>query len=181
MYINPVLVDDLDDLTAPLDMDDPDLTGVLCMVEHAAELAVPSLLGWKLTFTSQGQLLTLTSMHPLVHTGNVRASLHVPLSSVLRLPADGRVTLYAAQPGAFTMLAADLAAALQLHTDQLCLDQNLQPDLTSGLTGLRELSAMNQAIGAQIQRGHTPARTQTHVDQQPAVTDLNAHRRRKLR
>src|SRR6476646_10560680 len=71
MHLNPVLVDDLDDLTAPLDLDDADVSGVIQLLEDAAELAVPSLLGWKLNFTIQGQPLSVTSIHPLVDTGDV--------------------------------------------------------------------------------------------------------------
>ena len=139
---------------------------------------MPSLLGWKLTFTVQGRPLSLASIHPRVDTGDVCASLHVPLSRLLSPTADGQVTLYAAEPGAFTMLAADLATALHLPADQLWFDRDLEPDLTSGLTGLRELSAMNRAIGVLVERGHTLVSAEEQVERQSAVTDLNARRLR---
>jgi hypothetical protein len=60
--------------------------------------------------------------------------------------------------GAFTQLAAHLAAAPHLPADRLGLDQDLEPDLfLSGLVGLRELSAMKKAIGFLVERGPTIA------------------------
>ena len=178
MNISPVVAHDVDDLIFLVHLDDTDLLGVLQSLENTAELAVPSLLGWKLSFTIQGQPLRLTSIHPCVDTGRVRASLHVPLSRVLNPIAGAGVTFYAAQPGAFTALAADLAA-LHLTSEPLCLDEDLAPNLTPGLTGLPELSAINQAIGVLIAGGSPTASAQAQVDRQEAVIDLNAHRFRR--
>jgi len=165
MDISPVVARYVNDLTTLVDADDTDLLGVLQSLENTAGLAAGSLLGWKLGFTIQGQPLRLTSVHPCVDTGHVRASLHVPLSSVLSPAAGGCVTFYAAQSGAFTALAADLKA-LHLTSGRLCLDEDLEPDLTSGPTGLNELSAMNQAIGVLTAGGYTTSSAQAHVDRQ---------------
>ena len=62
--------------------------------------------------------MSLTCIHLRIDTAGICASLHMPLSSLLSLTADGGTLLYAAQPGASTVLAADLAVALHLPADQ---------------------------------------------------------------
>ena len=42
MYLNPVLIDDLHDLPAPLDLDDANLSGSIQLLENAQSWAVPS-------------------------------------------------------------------------------------------------------------------------------------------
>ena len=86
----------------------------------------------------QGQPLSLTCIHLRIDTADVCASLHMPLSSLLSLTADGGTLRYAAQPGASTVLAADPAVALHLPADQRFLYRDFEPDLMSGLSGLRD-------------------------------------------
>lgn len=68
------------------------------------------------------------------------------------------MVLYAATPGAFVDLAADLAWVLRLEPTALALDQHLVVPVSSdGLVGLAEHATINRAIGVLIARGHTPA------------------------
>jgi hypothetical protein len=135
MHVDPVLVTDLHEQAALLDVDDHNLPAVVRLLQTAAELAVASLLGWRVVFIFQGQTLTLNSLqHPRVDTTDVRASLRVRLTTGSTPLSDGVVTLYAAEPGAFTALAADVARALHRSADQLPLDQDLAPELVHGLT-----------------------------------------------
>jgi hypothetical protein len=61
--------------------------------------------------------------------------------------------LYASQPHAFATLAADIAGALNLPAGGFSLDHDLTPEVGSGVSGLREASTINQAIGVLIDRG----------------------------
>ncbi len=179
MNISPALIDDLHELTAPLDVDVAELPSLIQLLEDAAALAVPTLLGWKVSFSLQDQPLTLVSIRPRVDLSDIGASLQIPLDSALGLDLVGHLTLYAAEPHAFTILAGDLAAALHLPVCQFRCDTDLEPDLVSGIGGLREASTFNQAIGVLIDRGDTAADAHAKVTHRSPVTHLDAYRLRK--
>lgn len=120
----------------------------------------------------EGKPLVLTS----VHRGTVLSSLRVPLGAVTPAWAEGFVTLFAARPDAFVSLAGDVAAALHVPHRRFRLDENLEQNLTSEVTGLGEISANNQAIGVLIDRGHFVPTAQGRLQRQATVTDLTAYR-----
>ena len=87
-------------------------------------------------------------------------SLLIPLAALTRIApvhAAGTLLLYAATPGAFIDLAADLSHALRIEPAALVLDGHLDPPAGSvAVDGLEHHVALNEAIGILIGRGHTP-------------------------
>jgi hypothetical protein len=140
-------------------------TQIGLLAEHAT-IAVASYVGMTMTVSADGQQVSLT-----VHVDAARpigASLRIPLDHpVDEAPpaADGAgahsrlgssVVLYASAPGAFVDLAADLSHALGLPLTAFDLDAHVGPAAPDeGVEGLVAQSAVNQAIGLLIGRGHT--------------------------
>jgi hypothetical protein len=84
--------------------------------------------------------------------------------------------LYAATPGAFVDLAADLSYALGLDRTHLVLDQHLiAPTAGSGM-GLDTQSAINQAIGVLIGGGHTLESARHELDRLASLDSDDLHR-----
>jgi hypothetical protein len=146
------------------------------------EVAVPSYLGLQMMIGQNGQPVTLTRITP--HR-TMATSVRVPLTALgPRFDPGSRVTLYAADAGAFVDLAADLSYALHLPTctnrstdvgssdgdDQrrgqvgsdrrITLDADMPPSPPASglyeLFGLSELSTINRAVGVLIGHGHHP-------------------------
>jgi len=146
------------------------------------EVAVPSYLGLQMMIGQNGHPVTLTRITP--HR-TMATAVRLPLTALgPRFDPGSRVTLYAANAGAFVDLAADLSYALHLptSTDQstdvgssdaddqrrgrvesdrrITLDADMPPSpLASGvyeLSGMSELSTINRAIGVLIGHGHQP-------------------------
>jgi hypothetical protein len=101
-------------------------------------------------------------------SGAVRASLLIPLQPVLvggaATAAGIDLVLYAATPGAFTDLAADLAWLSGQALSEYALNQHLLGlDATTPTDGLATLSLSNQAIGVLIACGHTPEQAEQEL------------------
>lgn len=177
MHINPALLADLRQLTVPLDLSDTELPRSIQLLEDAAALAVGSPIAWVLTMTSNGQPVTLTSI-PARWTAavRIRASLLVPVSAVSGVDADETVVLYSDHPGAFDRLRSDIASALRLSAVELCLDQDLTPHLVTGVSGVRELSQINQAAGRLVNRLGATTETDPSLEHDATVADLTAYR-----
>jgi hypothetical protein len=111
------------------------------------------------------------------------------------------VVFYAATPGAFSDLAADLGYALHAPTTTsdpaipddiggdgaqdmrsdrqlpIVLDADLPPPtVVSGLTGLEDLSAINRAVGILIEQGHHPDRAHDTLRRHAAAAGIAPHR-----
>jgi hypothetical protein len=146
-------------LTAALDDPGTDLETILEVLVDDLSAAVSSFLGLRMTLQLDGCPLTLTTMDAdLALTAG--ASLTLPVGRSTDGAPGGTVVFYARHPGAFVDLAADLHRVHDLDCD-VYLDGHLpsagdQP-CRSGITGLAELSVVNQAIGVLITRGYTPA------------------------
>ncbi|MGZ8803464.1 MAG: hypothetical protein ACXWZL_12880 [Mycobacterium sp.] len=146
-------------LTAALDDPGTDLETILEVLVDDLSAAVSSFLGLTMTLQLDGCPLTLTTMDAdLALTAG--ASLTLPVGRSTDGAPGGTVVFYARHPGAFVDLAADLHRVHDLDCD-VYLDGHLpsagdQP-CRSGITGLAELSVVNQAIGVLITRGYTPA------------------------
>ena len=82
----------------------------------------------------------------------------LPLDALGVTGPGGTVVFYAARPGAFVDLAADTSFAYSLD-GHVRLDEHLpspdHPTGPPGVSGHTELSTINQAIGALLDRGHT--------------------------
>ena len=146
-------------LTAALDDPGTDLETILEVLVDDLSAAVSSFLGLTMTLQLDGCPLTLTTIYAdLALTAG--ASLTLPVGRSTDEGPGCTVVFYARPPGAFVDLAADLH---RVHD----LDGDVYPDghlpsagdqtRRSGITGLAELSVVNQAIGVLITRGHTPA------------------------
>jgi len=167
--ISAALTADLALLTQALDDSGIDLEAGLRAFTADVKLAVAPSTGMTMTSALAGHEVSFT-----VHdeaTIQPATSLLIPLAIVT--PTDAAITLllYAATPGAFVDLAADLIYALRIEPTALVLDGHFDPSAGSaGLTGLDEHSAINQAIGVLIGRGHTPESAQ-HELQRLATLD----------
>ena len=170
-----------DFLTAALDDPGTDLSAVLAVLVDDVRAVVPSMLGLTVTIAETGDEVTVTSAEPDLRT--VGASLRLPLD-VVTATGPGTVTFYAAQPGAFVDLAADIRHAYGLN-GHVVLDGHLDEPLPigqAGITGLTEFIQVNQAIGVLIGQGHDPgtARTELHHRAGRAGSTLAAAARRLL-
>ena len=86
------------------------------------------------------------------------------------------ITFYAAVPGAFVDLAADLTHSLGLAANAVTLD-GLAPDvlavaLSSGFTGLAGFTAVNRAIGMLMAAGFDIADARAELAARAARTGL---------
>jgi hypothetical protein len=142
-------------------------------LRSAAKEAVGSLLGLSITVTVDSQDVTLTSVDG-VEQSDVGSSLQLPLSAITPL-LDGVAVLYAGKPEAFVDLAQELHRLLGRQADGLRLDENLATGVTSGLTGVEELSKINRAIGVLIDRGHTVAESHQYLQRQANAARVRVH------
>jgi hypothetical protein len=104
------------------------------------------------------------------------ASLRIPLAALTSAGRDSALVLYAATPGAFVDLAADVAHALRVDLADLVIDGDLAPPAAStALTGLGAHIAVNQAIGVLIDRGHTPESADQELRRLAATNGRTLH------
>ena len=163
MYANTLLVATFDRLTAPLMMAGSDLTRSLTLLEKTVRLAVPSLLGWSLTVRVQGGDVTMNSINPLASADDVRSSLRVPLSAFMTAGLTGCMVFYAEAAHAFFRVASDFVPVLGPAICLLRTDQDLNPNLSSNLSGVREMSTITRAIDVLISAGSTPEMARDHL------------------
>jgi hypothetical protein len=150
-----------DVLTDALDDPGTDLSAVLAVLVDDLEAAIPSMLGLTVAISETGNQVTVTSAESDLRT--VGASLRLPLDEMTAATAGSTMTFYAAQPGAFVDMAADIRHAYHLN-GHVVVDGHLDdvlPTGHSGITGLTEHSLINQAIGVLIGQGHHPDTTRT--------------------
>jgi hypothetical protein len=148
------LVAQLAALTQALD-DDVDLEAQLRVLIADIEAAVASYAGLTMTVVAGGQEISFTA-RTIGTTGEITASLRIPLDGEPTSPTGSRLVLYATTPGAFVDLAADLSYTLALEPRMLALDADLvAPPPGPAATGLADHSMINQALGILIDQGHT--------------------------
>jgi hypothetical protein len=169
MYANDVAVASFEELTAPLFPSGPGLTAGLRGLEALVRTAVTSLLGWSLTIKVDGGCVTLTSVNPATTSGDVRASLEVPLSAFVSADLSGGMVFYASAPYAFSRLRRDFVPTFGPALCRLRLDQDLNPDLASVVSGVREMSTISRLISVLVAGGDTPGDARDRL-QAAAVT-----------
>jgi hypothetical protein len=154
-------------------------------------VAVGSYCGLQLTITQHGFPVVLTAFAE--SDGAAATSLRLPLALLdPALEVHSQVVFYARTPGAFVDLAADLAYALGVvgtldmgsregvrgdgHRGSIALDADLPPGTrVSGLSGLVDLSTINQAVGVMIADGHHPDDAHDTLRRHAAAAGLEPH------
>ena len=198
MDLPAALLAHLQDLTASIGQDDQDLDDTLATLTAALQSTVDAYCGFQLTLVENQWPVTLTAFSD----GH-----HVPVGTSLRLPLvfvsppvdpESRVVFFAATPGAFTELAADLSYALRgIPVDQTSpavdgvdqrgirgndqrraieLDADLPPlSRVSELTGLAELTVLNRAIGMLVDQGHDIEEAHQLLRRDAAAAEVEPH------
>jgi hypothetical protein len=138
-------------------------------LEVDAQAAVPTYLGLSLIVDGSDPPFTFSTIED-GGADNVRTSLRLTLLAGV---GDGRAAplvaliFYAATPGAFVVLTADLAWLTGRPPSEFALDQHLSVPAGSDATAyLRTTSVINQAIGVLIGRGYTPRQARSKLDTQ---------------
>lgn len=163
MDISAQLAADLAALSQALD-DNADLESTVHDFAAAAKTAVTSYLEMTVTVIAGGHEVRLNVPEHNRAEDRIGASLLIPLTDLGATQSGSSLVLYAATPGAFVDLAADLTYALQLGPDALVLDAHLNPSTKhSGIDGLADMTHINQAIGILIGRGHTAEAASTEL------------------
>jgi hypothetical protein len=154
MNISGVLSTDLSEFLTDLDPAGPEVLQAMSLLRRDLTLAVPSFQALRLAFQLEGVPIALTvadGIRPVVTT------MRLPLWWLSTEQDASSITFYAAAPGAFVDLAADLTHSLGLEANAVVLD-GLTPEvlavaLSSGLTGLAGFTAVNRAIGMLMAAG----------------------------
>lgn len=178
MKIGAALAADLDILTAALDQPGADVLHTLHQLGVNARAAVPTYLGLRVTVDGSDPPFAFTILEGRAAADDVCSSLR------LRLPGVGggrsslsvSLILYAATPGTFIDLTADLAWLTGRPPSDFVLDQHLPgPARPDAGTYLRTVSVINQAIGVLIGRGYTPEQADRELDTQGERSSTERH------
>jgi hypothetical protein len=197
------LISQLQELTISIGGGDHAVDDSLVALMVDLEVAVPSYCGLQLTITQNGFPVVLTAFAE--YEGVVATSLRLPLALLdPALEVRSRVVFYACTPGAFVDLAADFTYALgdagtingksragyrgdglrQIdgrrqvdgHRGSIELDADLPPPTrVSGLSGMADLSTINQAVGVLIADGHHPDGAHDTLRRQAAAAGVQPH------
>lgn len=151
--MNPhsVLVEQLESLSAALD-DGADLGAILSVLVDDLVAVVPSFVGLEMTVIADGAPLTLSTLTD-ADGGRVRASLRLPLD-LMGVAIGATAVVYAAEPGVFGELAETTREYYGLD-GQVVVDGDLSTSGGPQVSGLTELSTVNQVLGMRIEDGHT--------------------------
>lgn len=157
MTLPLALIADLQDLAIDLAAGSYSRT-TLEMLQRDLRSSVSTALGASITVPGiqvRGAALPLNLVSQTVEPHQIAAGLGLALDRFCTTAA-GVITFYASAPGAFVQLAADFASVLQLSPDDL--DQNPPLPVTplhSDISGLQDLTMINQAVGILMGRGRT--------------------------
>lgn len=202
MDVPTVVLRDLLQLTSSVSGDDHSLESPLVALVADLSAAISSYRGLHLTIVENGHHVNLTAFGDQRDAESITTSLRIPLPALgSGFDPQSRIVFYAATSGAFVDLAADLGYALRTPTiaatlsatirqrpadstddgqedgqRPILLDADLPPPtLTSGLTGLHELSTINQAVGTLIEQGHQPDQVHATLRRHAAAAGLEPH------
>lgn len=163
MEITAALVADLAILTQALDEPAGDIVENLRQLAADAKRAVASFLGVTVRCAGLDRPLTFTVLEPAAAPADVRASLMLPLPRT-GVAARVDVIMYAARPGAFVDLAADVAWMTGGELTGVAVDEHLGAAGPADTADwIRSASMIDQAVGALIGRGHTPEDARDHL------------------
>jgi hypothetical protein len=170
MKISAALAADLGILTAALDEPAADVLHSLHRLGVDARAAAPTFLGLSVTVAGSDPPFTFTTTFEAGAADNVRTSLRLTLPAGVgegRAGPSVALVFFAARPGTFVDLAADLAWLTGRPPSDFALDQHLSvPARSDGGASLRAASVINQAIGVLIGRGYSPRQAHSKLDTQ---------------
>jgi hypothetical protein len=191
--INAGLTAELAILSQALDDSEDSIARSVLRLAAEISAAVQSYLGLTVTIMPSASQISFTMLQDGGQPAGVRSSVRIALPSAD--PGEGDVgpaialTFYAATPGAFVDLAADLAWLNRGNPTQITLDQHLTVAAGVPTATPSAVSLINQAIGMLIGRGHSPEQARQrlsrpsasgvvdHLDAAVAVlADLGPHR-----
>jgi hypothetical protein len=165
--ITAALAADLAALAQALDAPGADIAATLRQLGADVKAAVTSYLGLTVSAGDADSALSFTTLADLAAPLEVRASMVMPSSALVPAATgpDVNVILYAATPGAFVDLAADLSWLTGLELDEFALDQHLNraAHAEPGAIG-NTASLIDQALGVLIGRGRTPEQARDELD-----------------
>jgi hypothetical protein len=175
--INAALAAELAVLTQALDDSRTDVAESLLRLTAGARVAVASYLGLRVTIAHTDPPVVFTVFEDAVEDGDIRTSLMLVLETL----GDGctpRVSLllFAAVPGAFVDLAADLCWMTGRPLTDVILDEHLDVFAERhAVDALQAASVINQALGVLVGRGYTPEQADQELDAR--ATDAGTNRR----
>jgi hypothetical protein len=151
--LSAALVTGLAGLTAAIDDPEVDIAESVQRLAAAVGSAVPSYLGLSLNVEAHGREIIIAAMNAGTDSADISTSLSMPLA---RMPPAAEITLilYGATRGAFVDLAADLGWLLGSDDPGFVFDRHLSAPVES-ISGLADLSQVNQAIGVLVAGGYT--------------------------
>lgn len=165
---------DLDALTEALGEPGTDLTALVAAVTADIRVAIDSYVAMSLTLLVDGYPLTFTIMDQVAEPPAIGSSVVLPLRVICAAAPGSELVLYAAKPGAFVDLVADLSYAVGIAMDAFVVDAHLEIR-TGDNSPLLELSQVNQAIGILIERGHTVDGAHTELQRRAAAGRITVH------
>jgi hypothetical protein len=175
--INAALAAELAILTEALDDPTVDIAETLLHLAASARTAVASYLGLTVVIDDSDAPIVFTAFEDGVENADIRTSLLlVAATDEQGFTPRVSLILFAAVPGAFVDLAADLCWMTGHTLIDAVLDQHLSvpADGHAGET-LQKASVINQALGVLIGRGYTPEQADLELDTHAANAGTDRH------
>lgn len=181
MDINAVMAAALAVLTEALDEHGTDIAHSLHRLTLDAAAAISSYLGLSVVVSQSDPPLTITTLTDGAVDADICTSLHVLLPGTEPGRAPVALILYAATPGAFVDLAADMTWLMASTMIEVTLDEHLL-SATGGETAtqLRAASDINQAIGILIGHGYTIHEANGELDAHAETNRIDRHSAARL-
>jgi hypothetical protein len=175
--ISPGLAAELALLTQALDLPGTEVADTLTRLAADAQSAIGSYLGLSVVITANGSEFDFTILRDATHSDHVRTSLLIPLTTAAATanstPASVALILYAATPGAFIDLAADLSWITGRVPANFRIDEHCAlPASYTDPTAMTAMSSINQALGVLIGRGSTPERAERDLYERAAAAGI---------
>jgi hypothetical protein len=156
--IPSALAADLALMTDALDGGGVDIAATLSLLGADVAASIASYVGLSVRLSAADFHAEVTTLDDPGAIARIVTSLRVPVAeSSATSGSSVLIVLYAAMPGAFVDLAADLAWLTGRELDDVGLDLDLGPRIHAhASTSLRSLSSIDQALGMLLGQGHTP-------------------------
>ncbi len=180
MRITAQIATQLAALNDTFDNSEIDIVRSLTRLADHVRLAVPSYLGLSVAIGNTDTHFDFDAMDDSGDLNSIGSSFMITASDVLdraskrtAISRPVEVVLYAASPGAFIDLAADLVWLTSQPTGAFVVDQHLGGPRSMNTAD--SASVLNQAIGVLIGRGHTPQSAEQTIADQAASTGVKRH------